>query len=78
MRYRALNQKEKITHFAKAKRNRLIHLPVQIISHVRHAIFKFCKRHVLEVTRILKRIKNLQVSIVTTNPEADGYSLKFE
>ena len=78
MRYLALIQQDKITHFAKATRNRLIHLPVQIIRHARHVIFKFCKRHILEVTRVLQRIKNLQVSIASTNPEADGCSLKFK
>jgi Transposase DDE domain group 1 len=78
MRYLALIQKDKITHFAKATRNRLIHLPVQIIRHARQVIFKFCERHIAEVTSALQRIKNLQVSIATSNPEADGCSLKFE
>lgn len=78
MRYLALIQKTKITHFAKATRNRLIHLPVQVIRHGRQVIFKFCHRHIMEVQRTLQRIKNLQVSIASTNPEADGCSLKFE
>ena len=78
MRYLALIQKDKVTHFAKATRNRLINLPVQIIRHARHVIFKFCERHIVEVKRVLQRIKNLQVSIVSTNPEADGCSLTFE
>ena len=61
MRYLALVQKSKITHFAKATRNRLIHLPVQISRHARHVIFKFCERHIAEVNRVLQQIKNLQL-----------------
>jgi len=78
MRYLALIQNSKITHFAKATRNRLIHLPVHIIRHAGQVIFKFCKRHIKEVESALQRIKNLHVSIASTNPEADGCSLKFE
>lgn len=78
MRYLALIHGGEIKHFAKATRNRLIHLPVQIIRHARHVIFKFTKRHIEEVKRTLNRIKNLQVSIESANLKADGCSLKFE
>jgi len=78
MRYLALIQKTKVTHFAKATRNRLIHLPVQIIRHAGQVIFKFCQRHIEEVKRTLEKIKNLHFSIESANPEADGCSLKFE
>jgi hypothetical protein len=78
MRYLSLIQGGTRARFAKAIRNRLIHLPVQIIRHAREVVFKFTQHHIAEVRRTLQRIKNLQISIVSTNPEAGGCSLKFE
>lgn len=71
MRYLATLNKRKIIHFAKATRNQLIYLPVQIIRHAGQVIFKFCKHHILEVKRTLQTIKNLRVSIKQKNPDAD-------
>lgn len=60
MRFVALKENPERPQFAKAIRNKLIHLPVQIVRHAREVIFRFMDNHYEEVLRWIGYIKNLK------------------
>ena len=70
MRYLAILSKSKVVRFAKATRHQLIHLPVLVTRHGRQVIFKFCKRHIKEVSNALNRILKLQSCIDSFEPRS--------
>ena len=56
----ALKDRPEKPQFAKAIRNRLFHLPVQIVRHARDVVFRFCEQHFREVQLWLETISHLK------------------
>jgi hypothetical protein len=59
-RFLALKTSGTCTPFAKALRNKLLRLPVQVIRHAREVVFRFQRHHYEEVQRWLQMIQHIE------------------